>query len=55
MEKHTYVIDLMAVARYIIKAASEDEAVERAYDYFAERTPDCSVEIDDDEEPEIEI
>lgn len=53
--KNTYVIDLMAQTRYIIKAETKDEAVDLAYKYWEDYIPNCSVKIDNEEEPEIEI
>lgn len=53
--KNTYVIDVTSTALYTIRADSEEEAVERALEYFDERTPEVHVDVDNNAEPEVTI
>ena len=53
--KKIYRIALQLFCGYDIEATSEDEALEKAYDYFAECTPevvDCFCLNDDDNDIE---
>lgn len=54
-EYNTYVISLEDKAEYAIRAASEEEALDLATEWFSEREPDVHVEIDNDTEPDIEL
>ena len=42
-------------AEYAIRAASEEEALDLATEWFSEREPDVHVEIDNDADPDIEL
>lgn len=55
MDKNTYIISLSDSAEYIIKASSEEAAIDAATEWFSERTPTMHVAIDNKAEPETEI
>lgn len=52
--KKNYMVTVTDSATYVIRAASEEDAINLAKDYFEERDPDYEVEITD-EEAEVEI
>lgn len=54
-DKDVYIITVSDSATYAIKAANREDAEYLALEYFDEREPDVEVEIDNDEEPDIEI
>lgn len=55
MDKKTYIVMLNDNASYVIRSSSEENAVDLAQDYFAERKPEIRVYVANDVEPEVEI
>ena len=55
MEKDTYIITIEDSATYAIRAESQEQAMEVAVEYFQERSPSVYVEVDNSEEPDIEV
>lgn len=54
-EKNTYVVTVTDTATYVIRADSEDFAKAMAMEYFSERTPTVTSEIDNTLTPEVEF
>ena len=54
-EKNTYVVTVTDTATYVIRADSEEFAKTMAMDYFSERTPTVTSEVDNTLTPEVEF
>lgn len=53
--KNNYVVTVIDKATYVIKAESQNEAKERAIEWFSEREPSVVISIDDNIKEDIEI